>query len=62
MKILQDGKEIKDAEVIYDTTGRPDSVRIKGIFYDINAFELVDTKDVVKTKDTPAKKTKSSKK
>lgn len=62
MKILKDGKQVDDAEVIYDTAGRPDSVRIKGVFYDINAFELVDTKDVVKTKDSPAKKTKASKK
>lgn len=58
MKILKDNEEIKDAEVIYDTTGRPDSIRIKGIFYDINTFELVDTKDVVKTKDSEEKPAK----
>jgi hypothetical protein len=58
MKILKDGKEIKEGEVIYDVTGRPDSIRIDGVFYDINAFELVDTKDVVKTKGNEEKSTK----
>jgi hypothetical protein len=62
MKILKDNEEIKDAEVIYDTTGRADSIRIKGVFYDINAFELVDTKDVVMTKSTTVKQAKKSKK
>lgn len=60
MKILQNGEEVKDATVIYDTTGRPDSIRIKGVFYDINAFELVDTDTVEKTKKAPKKTTKTA--
>lgn len=50
MKILLDGKEVKDATIVYDVTGRPDMITVKGVFYDINAFELVDTVPVVKTK------------
>jgi len=58
MKVLRDGKEVKNAEVIYDTTGRADSVRIDGVYYDINAFELVDTKAKEKTKeDLPVRDT-----
>lgn len=52
MKVLRDGKEIKDAVVIYDVAGRADSIRIKNTFYDIKAFQLVEPKIEEKTKDT----------
>lgn len=58
MKILKDNKEVKDAEVIYTAFGTVDTIRIKGVHYDPSAFELVEEKEVIKTKGSQEKPTK----
>ncbi len=50
MKIYRDGKEVKDAEIIFDVKGRPAFVRQDGVNYDTGAFEFEDTEGVEKTK------------
>lgn len=50
MQILRDGKEVKNATVIHDVTGRRTRVRVDGVMYDVKAFEFVDgnAKEIVK--------------
>ncbi len=52
MKVLRNGKEVKDASVVYDAAGNPTLVQIKGDAnnYDAAAFTFEDVKTVKKTK------------
>lgn len=61
MKILRDGKEVKDAKVIYNAYGGIDVVQVEGVSYDPKAFEFEEPKVQEKTKGSeegskPAKK------
>ena len=64
MKVLQKGKEVKDATVIFDTQGNPQHVQVKGVNYDLNAFEFEEAKTTKQTKPARTKSTvkKTSKK
>ena len=55
---MKDNKEIKDAKIYYNMGGQPELVQIEGVNYDIKAFELIETKDQVKTKDVKETKKK----
>lgn len=52
MNIYKDGKQIKDATVVYGIAGEPSLVRIKGDAndYDASAFTFEESKTVKKTK------------
>lgn len=52
MQIFKDGKEIKNAKVIYNAFGSPDTVRIDGVHYAPSAFEFKEPKVEEKTKDS----------
>lgn len=52
MKVLKDGKEVKDAQVVFDSAGRPVFVRSDGVQYDAGAFEFRDSTPTEKTATT----------
>lgn len=56
MKVLQNGKEVKDAQVLY-SNGTPLYVRVDGVTKDVAAFELVEDEPQKKTTAVSAKKT-----
>lgn len=69
MKVLRDGKEVKNAVVIYSgvVKGMPELVRIDGVNYDAKVFEFQDEEtqtkkkevksdDVMTTKNTPRRR------
>lgn len=58
MKILKDGKEVKNAKVIYDGNGNAVNVQQDGVMYDIKAFELVEGDTKVVKKDSQNKQSK----
>lgn len=56
MRVFRDGKEVKDAKVIY-MSGAPFNVIIDGVNYDARAFEIKDDEPQTKkraTSETPA--------
>ena len=55
MKVFQNGKEVKDATVVYGIAGEPSLVRIKGDAndYDAAAFTFEEAKTEKKTKVAP---------
>ena len=57
MKVFKDNKEVKDATVIFDTTGRPALVRIKDVNYLAEAFTFKEDKQVEKQSTTKNNKT-----
>lgn len=56
MKVLQNGKEVKEAQVLY-SNGTPLYVRVDGVTKDVSAFELVEDEPKKKTTAVSAKKT-----
>lgn len=54
MKVLRDGKEVKDAIVSYFADGTPDVVTVKGVNYDPSAFTFEGGKTQTKTKASKA--------
>lgn len=50
MKVYKDGKEVKNAKVLYYGNGTPYVVEIDGTNYDPSAFEFKDSTDQKKTK------------
>lgn len=54
MKVLRDGKEVKNASIVYSSvSGRPELVTVDGVNYDPSAFTFEDAKSVKKTKEAP---------
>lgn len=60
MKVFKDGKEVKEAKVVFDTSGNPAVVQMKGINYDPAAFEFKDEESKTKTKEAPKQTAKES--
>lgn len=61
MKVFRNGKEVSGATVIHDVSGTPVLVRVKGVEYDISAFELKEDAPVKRTANSSADKTKVTK-
>lgn len=57
MKVLRDGKEVKNAVVAHDISGTPVEVRVNGVVYDAAAFTFEDEKQEKQTKPADTKKT-----
>lgn len=53
MKVFKSGKEVKNASVVFNTSGVPVNVVVEGVTYDASAYELKDEKSVKKTKVAP---------
>lgn len=61
MKITQNGKEVKNATVVYSAmTGEPSKVVVKGDIYSASLFEFEDEKDSKKTKPATRKTVKKT--
>lgn len=58
MKVIrkEDNKEVKDATVIYNVNGVPELVEVKGVQYDVKAFELEEDKPKTKKKSSSKSK------
>jgi hypothetical protein len=51
MQVFRDGKEIKNATVIYSSvSGQPETVQIDGVHYDAKVFEFKDSEPKKKTR------------
>lgn len=61
MKILKNGKEVKDATVFYQSNGSAAYVQIDGVNYDMKAFEIVNDDVEKKTADAPQTRKKTTK-
>ena len=51
MKVLRDGKEVENAQVIFRSSGEIDTVRINGVHYDPSVFDFKDAELKERTKD-----------
>ena len=62
MKIIKDGKEVTNGQIIYTPFGTVDTVMIDGVHYAAEAFEFKDEEVKTKTKTAHKKASKATKK
>jgi hypothetical protein len=62
MKVLdKQGKEVKNAQVVYDVSGNPVHVRVEGVAFAADQYKFEDDEPVKKTRKTEATKTTAAK-